>query len=162
VDVLEHPVFVAPLAGSDPFSEDDTGALELLLNRIAGCSGAPEFEVVEAYRYAELTPFESIISNRLRDCGPYQCALRQADLDLSAVDAVIQSTIRESFEHRLNSAEIRSFDGAVLKAYAVGSPVKPAVMIIPACGIPAKLCELWIDFLARDHFVLIGNPRSFW
>lgn len=160
VDVLEHPVFVAPVAGGGLFSAEDEVALERLLNRVASCCGAPEFGVLEASPDAELTVFERIVSNRLCDCGPYQAAFRQAALDLPAVDTIIQSTIRQDFEHKFNSTEIRSFDGAILKAYAAGNPGKPAFIIISACGIPAKLCESWINFFAKDHFVLTWETRG--
>ena len=160
VDVLEHPVFVAPLAGGDQFNGENEVVLERLLNRIAGHCRAPEFEVLKSHCDAQLTPFERIVSNRLRDCGPYQAALREAHLDLSAVDGIIQSTILESFEYKFNSTEIRSFDGTVLKAYAAGSPLSPAIIIIPACSMPVKLCELWINFLSRDHFVLAWETRG--
>lgn len=160
VDVLEHPVFVAPLAADDQSDGKNEVVLQRLLNRIAGCCRAPEFEVLESYCDAQLTPFERIVSNRLRDCGRYQASLGEADLDLPALDGIIQSTFRESFEYKFNTTEIRSFDGAVLKAYTAGNPVNPAIVIIPACGMPVKLCELWISVLSRDYFVLVWETRG--
>jgi pimeloyl-ACP methyl ester carboxylesterase len=159
VDVLEHPVFVASL-GADQFSREHEVVLERLLNRIAACCSAPEFKVLGADCDAQLTPFERIVGNRLRDCGPYRPALLESNLDLPAVDSIIQSTIRENFDRKFNSTEIRSFDGAVLKAYTAGNPIDPAIVIIPACGVPAKLCELWINFLSVDHFVLVWETRG--
>lgn len=160
VDVLEHPVFVAPLAGRDRFGAEEEAALERLLNKIGSFCGAPEFGVLEAAPDTQLTVFERIVSNRLGNCGPYQAALRQAALDVPAVDTIIQNVIRESFEHKFKTTEIPSPDGAVLKAYSAGDPGKPAVILISACGIPAKLNELWINLLAKDHFVLTWETRG--
>jgi len=64
VDVLAHPVCVAPLPQGES-SVDDEIALEDLLNRIGGHCGAPEFAVLD-----DVSVFERIISNRLQHCVP--------------------------------------------------------------------------------------------
>src|SRR5947209_3455461 len=72
IDALDHPVFVAPVI--EGAQSEDEVALECLLNRIGGRCGAPEFSVLEAAARSDLTIFEKIVSDRLRDCGVYEAA----------------------------------------------------------------------------------------
>src|SRR5437764_718870 len=117
IDALDHPVFVAPVTeGTQP---EDEVALERLLNRIGGHCGAPEFSVLEAAARSDLTIFEKIVSDRLRDCGVYEAA-RQMSAESPEIDAIIGNVVQESFERKFNCTEISSFDGAVLKAYTAG------------------------------------------
>jgi 3-oxoadipate enol-lactonase len=160
VDVLNHPVFVAPIAPGDRFHAENEVALEELLNRIASHCGAPEFAVLEASPDAGLTVFERIVSDRLRGSMPYHGAFQEAATQPSEIDKIIQNTIRHGFEYKFNCTEVPSFDGVTLKTYAAGDPGKPAVIIISACGMPAKLSELWMDFLAKEHFVLTWETRG--
>ena len=159
IDVLDHPVFVAPVRDGEQFTVEDEIGLEGLLNRIAGHCRAPEFAVLEASSGTELTVFERAVSNRLRDCGPYQAAFQRA-LQSLEIDKIIQAAISNEFEYRFRRTDVSSFDGALLRTYVAGDPGKPAVIIISACGMPAKLSELWMDFLARDYFVLTWETRG--
>lgn len=156
VDVLAHPVCVAPFAQGES-SADDEIALEDLLNRIGGHCGAPEFAVLEASPNTELSVFERIVSNRLQDSVPAH--LQQVSQG-PEIDPVIQDTVSQSFEQRFHRTDVPAFDAAVLKTYAAGDSGKPAVIIIPACGMPVKLAEAWMDFLARDYFVVTWETRG--
>ncbi|PYP83548.1 MAG: alpha/beta hydrolase [Candidatus Angelobacter sp. Gp1-AA117] len=152
IDVLAHPVCVAPFPQGGESSADDEIALEDLLNRIAGHCGAPEFAVLD-----DVTVFERIVSNRLQDCVP---ADFQQVSQSPEVNPIIQATVSRSFEHRFHCTDVPSFDGVALKTYAAGNPSRAAVIMITACGMPAKLAEAWMDFLAKDHFVITWETRG--
>jgi pimeloyl-ACP methyl ester carboxylesterase len=139
---------------------DGDAPLECLLNRIARRTGSPEFKVLDAAAPSKLTIFEQIVSERLRAGGPYEAPLHLAPSDASQFDPAIDAAIQEDFDRRFNRTEIRSFDGARIRAYTAGDPRNEAVMIIPACGMPAKLCESWINFLAKTNFVLTTETRG--
>jgi 3-oxoadipate enol-lactonase len=57
-------------------------------------------------------------------------------------------------------AEITAFDGAPLRAYALGEPRERAVVIATACGGPVEMSEPWMRRLAQDHFVVTWESRG--
>src|SRR5690348_15530769 len=96
IDALDHPVFIAPVQEGVEVGPDDEIALERLLNRIAGRCAAPEFSVLEAAANSDLTIFEKIVSNRLRDCGAYEAARQIAPSESPEIDAMIDTVVQES------------------------------------------------------------------
>lgn len=160
VDVLAPPIHViSPLDGSQ-LGPEGNGEFERLLNRIAARIGSPDYRVLESAEASSLAIFEKIVSDRLRAGGPYEAAVQLATSAASELDPIIDAAIREGFDCKFNRTEIRSFDGAALRAYTAGEPRDQAVMIVAACGMPAKLCQPWISFLAQSHFVVTWETRG--
>ena len=158
VDALAPPVHVASMV--DGATPDADARLESLLNRIARRIGSPEFKVLGHAVPSKPTIFEHIVSERLRAGGPYEAAIHLDPSNVSQFDPAIEAAIQEDFDCKFNRAEICSFDGAKIRAYTAGDPRDQSVMIVPACGMPAKLCESWINFLAKTNFVLTTETRG--
>lgn len=153
VDALEPPVRVLDPAGSGP--EGDSGAARLLA-RVAAAAGAPQ--LTPHANADDLAPMEQVVSKRL-NLGAYGelAALEPAP---DEVDEIVKEVIGGSFERRYNCSKLVSYDGAPLRAYAGGARDGTAVVIVSACGMPAKLCERWMDFLGKDHFVITWESRG--
>lgn len=160
VDVLDAPIHViSPLDGAQ-LGPEGSGEFECLLNRIAARIGSPDYRVLGPAAASSLAIFEKIVSDRLRAGGPYEAAVQLAASAVSELHPIIDAAIREDFDCKFNHTEIRSFDGAALRAYTAGEPRDQAVMIVAACGMPAKLCEPWIRILAQSHFVVTWETRG--
>lgn len=149
VDVLEPPVRVLDPSGGD------SGAARLL-RMVAARAGAPQ--LTPHAGAADLAPFELVVSKRL-DLGAYGESAAAAPSP-GEVDEVVDEVVGESFERRYNCSRLLSHDGAPLRAYAGGARDGKAVVIASACGMPAKLCERWMDFLGRDRFVITWESRG--
>ncbi|MBB5953769.1 pimeloyl-ACP methyl ester carboxylesterase [Saccharothrix tamanrassetensis] len=95
--------------------------------------------------------------------GPFERVL-SAYLDLAEPVAVsaadVEAARAQDFDAWASRVVVRAPDGAELPAYAAGDRTKPAVVIVPAPGMPARLCEGWMRPLARDHFVLVWETRG--
>jgi 3-oxoadipate enol-lactonase len=156
VEVLEAPVHVARLTDSQSGTERQA-ALESLLNLVAARTGSPGFKVLGPGARSSLTVFEQVVSERLFSGRIDPAAAIPVS---SAIDSMVDAVIQEDFDRRFNRTEIKSFDEVTLRAYSAGEPRGEAVIIIPACGMPAKLCERWISFLAQRHFVIIWETRG--
>lgn len=165
VDVLESPVQVAQISDSNsaarPLAErsaEDCIGLEQLLNRVATLVGAPQFKLQQSL--ADLTVYEQVVSKRLA-LGPHRdSALDIPESALPEIDQIVENVIAESFERRCNYSKVVSFDGSLLRAYATGSRNKKAVVLVSACGMPAKLCDRWMNFLGKDYFVITWESRG--
>ncbi|MEU8324771.1 alpha/beta hydrolase [Nonomuraea sp. NPDC048881] len=142
VDVLRHPVRLAGPPG-----------LASLLGRVTRRLGAPEFALTD---HDSLDTFERLVSDHL--------ALHDGmgeDLPPAAVDEVVDGAARDGFEGLCTREEVARADGGPpLPAYAAGDPRAPAVVIVAACGMPARLCEQWMRFLSRTHHVLTWETRA--
>jgi len=108
----------------------------------------------------DFTVFEEAISNRLAIETCYEFALRLPTSALPEIDQVVKDVIADSFDSKYSCTKLVSFDGAQLKAYAAGTNRKKAVVIVPACGMPAKLCEHWMKFLGKEFFVVTWENRG--
>src|SRR5262249_31796203 len=53
-----------------------------------------------------------------------------------------------------------SFDNVPIRTYAAGTERDLAVVIVSAPGMPAQLCERWMQTLETKHFVLTWETRS--
>lgn len=152
VDVLEPPVRVLVPPGSG--AEGGADVAQLLL-RVAARAGAPQ--LTPHTSAADLTPFEQVVSKRL-SLGEYGESSHIPSPE--EVDEIVDEVVGESFERRYNCSKLVSHDGAPLRAYAGGARGGKAVVIVSACGMPAKLCERWMDFLGRDRFVITWESRG--
>ncbi|MBZ5525489.1 MAG: alpha/beta hydrolase [Acidobacteriia bacterium] len=152
IDVLENPVHVAPAV-----SGADAGAIESLLNRIASRAGAPPFAVSAP---ASLTIFEKIVSAHLCANGLDRVASGISAADARSIDQITDEAVQAGFDRRFHRIEVKGIDGSLLNVYTAGHPASEPVIILSACGIPARLSERWIDILAKDRFVIIGETRG--
>jgi pimeloyl-ACP methyl ester carboxylesterase len=55
---------------------------------------------------------------------------------------------------------VEGFGGVRLNVYTAGPPDGEPIVILSACGMPARLCEPWMNVLAKDHFVLTWETRG--
>ncbi|MFC6082798.1 alpha/beta fold hydrolase [Sphaerisporangium aureirubrum] len=142
--VLEHPVRVAGPAESSS-----------LLNRLAGQLGAPDFHLTEDRD--GLGVFERVLSEHL--------ALRPGglnpDVPLEVIEHTAGDVAAQGFEGLCVREEVPDAGGGPpLVVYAAGRREDPAVVVIMPCGMPARLAEQWMRYLARDHYVLTWETRG--
>jgi len=148
--LAEAVLSARPLAGAlePPVRLAGSPENAALLNRVARRLGAPEFQVTTD----ELGVFERVLSDHLSldDVVPPD------GLD-EAPEDVVDEVEADAFEGFCTRAE---FGDPPLVAYAAGEPGTPAVVIAGACGMPARLVERWMRYLARDHHVLTWETRG--
>jgi 3-oxoadipate enol-lactonase len=162
IDVLEHPVSLVPVASRSSLDEAFVQAssyvqLERFLNRVATRIDAPQFKMRSEDSSFSHSVFETVVSQRL--IGESRGLGEHGLLELDATDEIIDEAVGRSFDRRFFRARLTSFDGAWLRAYTAGDPRKRAVLLISACGMPAKICEKWIMLLAEDYFVITWESR---
>src|SRR5262245_22324258 len=155
IDVLPSPIGIIPQnEGIDSELFPDLG----LLNRVASRLGAPAFQFSSGK--SELSMFGRVVTNRLAVAEnlPRQFSAR-ADSALD-IECVVDQFANRSFDHYCDRAEAISFDGVPINVYAARDPKRKAVVIASVCGMPAKLTEAWIRFLAREYFVITWETRG--
>lgn len=158
IDALEHPVCVVPVGNGSAPDQMPLGsapAVEVFLNRVAERVCGPRFKLSLDPR--RQSAFESVVSRRLG--LSHDLVASAALFENVASDEVIEETVSAEFQQQFFSGKARSFDGALLRCYTAGSPHRKAVVLVAACGMPAKLCERWMRFLAKDHFVITWESR---
>lgn len=158
-DVLPSPVRIAGFETTSRAQGDDDGAaVERLLNVVSARIGAPAFAI--AHAHTELSVFEQVVNARL--IGPEWQSIAAAARSPPRADigGIVRGAVSGTFEDEFPPHAIRSFDGAVFRAYAAGRPDRPTVVLASACGMPAKLSEGWIRQLARKHFVITWETRA--
>jgi pimeloyl-ACP methyl ester carboxylesterase len=79
---------------------------------------------------------------------------------MSEIDEIVDEARRASLAGDAVAAEVLSFDGAPLKAYALGKRRDRAVVLASACGMPVELCEPWMRRLAEDYLVVTWESRG--
>lgn len=164
VDALGAPVRVAPRADRRTTTQfvdgSEKGHLSVsqLLEFVAARAGAPRLTLCSSA--ADLTVFEDVISNRVAIEQYLEPAARIPSSALSELGEVVERAARAGFQRRFNCSALVSVDGARLRVYWAGSPQNRPVVLVPACGMPAQLCEQWISFLEKDHFVITWETRG--
>ncbi|MGC5015666.1 alpha/beta fold hydrolase [Streptosporangium sp. DT93] len=164
VEGLAVPVRVVPVA-SDTTDASETrstrwwSGLERLLGRIARQAGVTGLSLSRNVAVEDLQVFERVISDRLAlaDVANAIAALPE-ELPAQA-DRVIATTVADGFDAFFGKDTIVSYDGVPLNVYSAG-PGDEAVVLVPACGMPAALAEAWMRFLARDRRVLAWESRG--
>ncbi|MEO3808320.1 alpha/beta hydrolase [Sphaerisporangium sp. B11E5] len=142
--VLEHPVRVAGPA-----------EVSSLLDRMAERLRAPEFRVTGDT--GGLGVFERVLSEHL---GLRRRALN-TDVPLEVVERTADEVTANAFEGFAARGEVTvPGGGPPLPAYAAGRREDPAVVVVTPCGMPARLAERWMRYLARDHFVVTWESRG--
>jgi len=154
--VLERPLRVAPTgngAGVPPGPQ-----VGELLDWVAARLGAPRL-VLSSAAAVELDPFERAVSARL-DLRPGIERLSLHDGVRAEIDDIVDQVAENSFDRFCTRAAVTSGDGVPVMAYAAGDRKDSAVVLVSACGMPARLCERWIRLLAPEHFVITWESRG--
>ncbi|WP_331744455.1 alpha/beta fold hydrolase [Streptomyces mirabilis] len=160
VEELAAPVRVTPgtRTGTGPcaWPPGRRMALRRLLERVARGTGVP---VVLAPKDDPrlLGLFERVVSDRLA-LADWADTVVPADL-LGEVDDVVAGAVAAGFDTTANKRTLPSPDGTPLNIYSAGEGPE-AVVLVPACGMPAALAEPWIRYLAADRRVLTWESRG--
>ncbi len=158
---LPQPIRVVPttLGGAPPstFPEHHWAALDGLLARVSRHAGVPGLTLVRAATLDQLGVFERVVSLRLA-LAEFAGRLPN-DLVADEVDRIAVATVAEGFDAAFGKQRTVSRDGLPLTVYA-GGDGDEAVVLVPACGMPATLAEGWLRSLARDFRVLTWDSRG--
>ena len=134
--------------------EEQWAALAELLDRVAQGAGVPGLVLA---RGSEGGVFERVVGERLA-LGDVAAALPGIDPD--EIDEIVVDTVAAGFDAVFGKARAISADGVPLDVYAGGPADGEAVVLVPACGMPASLVEPWLRRLARDRRVLTWESRG--
>jgi 3-oxoadipate enol-lactonase len=161
---LPGPIRIVPVgrAAASPDEGSPAGqgrALRDLLHRITRQVGVSGLALAHTDTVGDLQVFERVISARLAlgDWARSTEALRSELLD--AVDEIVAETVERDFDAFAQRETIASFDGVPLNVYAAGQGDE-VVVLVPACGMPARLAEKWIRYFARSRRVLTWESRG--
>lgn len=162
IDALARPVNVVPMADGGPGAVaterlHNLERLEAFLNIVAARIGAPEFKVCVDGLSPRHSVFELAVSQRL--IGEHSGLAGDAAFEAQVEDDVLEEALAGSFDRRYFRARLPSSDGTLLRAYTAGDRRNRAVVLVSPCGMPAKLCERWIELLSKDYFVVTWESR---
>lgn len=157
-EVTVVPVTRQP-RGSPAAPACQRGALRAFVDRVARCAGIARLSVSETLALDRLPALERVVSHRLALGDFADIAALAPTSPRGEVEEAAATAVADSFEGLCRKEVIGSFDGMPLNAYDAGHG-DDAVVIIPACGMPAALAEPWIRFLARDRRVLTWESRG--
>ncbi len=153
---VERPLQVAP-------ANDGSGSLKPqvveLLDWVTARLGVPRL-VFGSATADELGPFERAVSAHL-DLRPGIVELSLDEETLAELGSIIDEVAENSFDRFCTRTVVSSGDGGVpVAAYTAGDPENSAVVLVSACGMPARLCERWMRLLAPEHFVITWESRG--
>jgi 3-oxoadipate enol-lactonase len=94
------------------------------------------------------------IRSLLRDAGPLE------DLTRGAGDAPLEQAAARARGQVPRVVRIDTRDGLTLDAFTVGDRARPAVMLVPPCGMPVELSRRWLRALGEEHFVMTWQTRG--
>jgi pimeloyl-ACP methyl ester carboxylesterase len=132
--------------------------LAQLLETVATRAGAPHLRLHTTA--ADLSAIEQVVSNQLGIGAYHEIASQMPISSLSEINETVDEVLGKSFERRYNCSRVESSDGAPLRVYSSGQRSDTAIILVSACGMPAKLCDRWMDFLGKDHFVITWESRG--
>jgi 3-oxoadipate enol-lactonase len=153
LDVIATPVH-APLG-----TNGSVAAIARMVNYVASLVGPPDLRFVHA-DIGNLSVLERVVSARLTPSLPSGEPTEVEQMDLAEVASITTDVLKNRFEHRFLQSFIRSFDGSELATYCGGVPESDAVLILPPCGMPAKLIEPWLECLSEEWFVVTAETRG--
>lgn len=108
----------------------------------------------------QFTSFENVISRYL-SVDPRDPGLSSLGVTMdSLIDRVVGEVRQNCLEATFPCVRITTVDGTVLRAYAGGKAGRPPVVLASACGMPVQLCERWLRFFAKEHFVVTWETRG--
>lgn len=156
VNALPAPARVVPANGdnaSTPIAE-----LEQLLNTVTSRAGTSQLKLHTSA--ADLTVMEQMVSQHLRLEDYYEVSTRLSGTSELQINEIVDQVLEDSFERRYRCSHVNAFDGAPLRAYASGKPGGKAIVIVLPCGMPAQLCDRWLEFLGKDYFTITWESRA--
>lgn len=173
-DLVHAALSLRPLAEA---GEPLAVPLELAAPPADGCLDPVEIVRIVADRTAldlfgpATGRFGAVVAGRLRSSVSQPALATVPTGARAAVECAVQAAAADSFEAWRCPTDVLTADGSRLRTYTAGEAGRPAVVLASACGMPAQLCESWMRFLARDHFVVtwetrglfgeLGNPAGF-
>lgn len=161
---LATPIRVVPLTrdGAVPhthWSARQWRELGRLLDRVTRQAGVAGLTLSRDVALGDLQVFERVVSDRLALGELADCLTVMPEDLLADVDQVAAEAMADSFDAFFGKENAVSSDGLPLNVYSAG-PGGEAVVLVPACGMPAALAESWMRFLARDRRVLAWESRG--
>lgn len=163
VEGLAVPIRVVPTACDGVphanWSATQWSELDRLLQRVARQAGVAGLTLSQNVTLDELHVFERVVSNRLALAELADSVTAVPEDLLRDVDRVVAETMADSFDVSFQKKSTTSSDGLPLNVYSAG-PSGEAVVLVPACGMPAALAESWMRFLARDRRILTWESRG--
>jgi 3-oxoadipate enol-lactonase len=164
VEGLAGPVRVVPVAGDAAdapaaWSARQWGDAQRLLDRVTRRCAVTGLTLARDVAADNLQVFERVVSDRLALAELVDSLTPMPDDLLTEVDRVAAETMADSFDTFFGKHTTLSYDGLPLNVFSAG-PGGEAVVVVPACGMPAALAESWMRFLARDHRVLAWESRG--
>ncbi|TDB90676.1 alpha/beta hydrolase [Actinomadura sp. KC216] len=97
---------------------------------------------------------ERRLSALLRDPGLFD----EESADAGA--AVIERAAARARDRAPRRVPVATHDGLTLDAFTAGDRARPAVMLIPPCGMPVELSRRWLHALGDEHFVITWQTRG--
>ncbi|HXT71515.1 MAG TPA: alpha/beta hydrolase [Vicinamibacterales bacterium] len=152
VDVLPGATTIRPSDGAACPAE-----LAELFSTVTALTGAQHLRLAPSGGTEEPTVFEEVISRRIAIESFVTAPLPDWR---DSIDQLVTRVIAEEFDGKYRFARIVSADGAPLNVYAGPRRGGKAVVLCPPCGMPAKLCERWMELLAADFFVMTWESRG--
>jgi 3-oxoadipate enol-lactonase len=138
--------------------EHHGGAAQRLLDDVSREVGLRQ--AVDVRTTPEQTPssfglaVERRIRGLLRDASPLQDWVRDAG------DTPIKRAAARARDLAPRTVPVRTRDGLVLDAFTTGDRTRPAVVLVPPCGMPVQLSLGWLRALGEDHFVVTWQSRG--
>jgi 3-oxoadipate enol-lactonase len=133
--------------------------LDRLLGRVARHAGVTGLVPAGDVALADLQVFERVVSDRLALAGLADACLALPDDLPPEVDEVVVAAVADGFDAFFGKDIITAADGVPLNVFAAG-PDREAVVLIPACGMPAALTESWMRHMAGDRRLLAWESRG--
>jgi 3-oxoadipate enol-lactonase len=97
---------------------------------------------------------ERRIGGLLRDAGPL------GDWTPGAGDVPIKRAAATARDQAPRLVQVDTRDGLTLEVFTAGDRARPAVMLIPPCGMPVELSRRWLRALGEEHFVVTWQTRG--
>jgi 3-oxoadipate enol-lactonase len=97
---------------------------------------------------------ERRIGALLRDAGPLEGWTHGAE------NGPLERAAARARAEAPRVVRIDTRDGLTLDAFTVGDRARPAVMLVPPCGMPVELSSRWLRALGEEHFVMTWHTRG--
>ncbi|GAA3096569.1 alpha/beta fold hydrolase [Streptosporangium carneum] len=97
---------------------------------------------------------ERRIGGLLRDVEPLEEWARGTG------DALLERAAARARDQAPRVVRINTRDGLTLDAFTAGDRTRPAVMLVPPCGMPVELSQRWLRALGEEHFVMTWQTRG--
>ncbi|HEX4954738.1 MAG TPA: alpha/beta hydrolase [Thermoanaerobaculia bacterium] len=156
IDALPRPLHL-PLALAQG---GEAAPLQACLDAVCRGLPAPRLTLGETPADPGARLFARVLSEGLESALASLDEARPAWPSVEAFERSTRRALADPGEGRPEPVHLSSFDGTPLRAYALGERSRPAVVLVPPCGMPVGLSLAWLHFLARDAYVLTWESRG--